>query len=320
MLVRIYGFALNRKELPLDVPASEILKYLFENPNLSSTDTLRWITTTVDIANPESKNTERWALGVLLKVRDSSRFTKVATRNGKLNVTSEVLRENENLIEANCFLMNPVKATGIYSHYRGAGSLQYDFQKIFQKALRKIQKMMKEEFDAGNALQKFPKDARKRLDGHVIADTILLHGDPKEFISRFKKINTANLKLVSEEITDDVFSGLRSKVKSQKLQVAFSDGAEPSRIAESIHKAIHDTGALSEATVQGIDENDFHRTMSFDKNPIVLSEFDHSSVMSDFNLQEDTAATDMPKLEISKVLVKLATTDKIWPLLSPDEK
>jgi hypothetical protein len=319
MLVRIYGFALNRKELPLDIPASKILEHLHENPNIGSSDTLRWITTTVDITKPESTNTQQWILGVLLKVRDSSRFTKVATRNGKLSITSEVLRDHENLIEANCFLMNPTKATGIYSHYRGAGSLQYDFQRVFQRALRKIQRAMKDEFDVESPLQKLPKDARKRLDGQVIADTILLSGDPKEFISRFKKISTASLKLVSEKITDDVFFGLNSKVKSQRLQVAFSDGAEPSQIAESIHNAIHEQHALSEATVQGIDENDFHRTMSFDKNPMVLSELDHSLVMSDFNLEEDTAASDMPKLAISKALIKVAKAGHIWPLLNPDE-
>jgi hypothetical protein len=194
MIVRIYGFALNRKELPPDIPASAILQFLKENSNLSSNETLRWIVTTTKIEDPKSKNVADWFLGVLLKVRDSSRFTKVAVRDGKLNITSEVLRENESLIEANCFLLNPSKGTGIYSHYRGAGSLQYDFQKVFQKTLRKLQKILKKKFD-DDVTKVAQKRLRQRLDGHVVVDTLLLSGDPKDVISRFKRINNASLKL-----------------------------------------------------------------------------------------------------------------------------
>jgi hypothetical protein len=320
MVVRIYGFALNRKELPPDIPASEILQHLKENSNLSSNETLRWIVTTTKIEDPKSKNITDWFLGVLLKVRDSSRFTKVAVRDGKLNITSEVLRENESLIEANCFLLNPSKGTGIYSHYRGAGSLQYDFQKVFQKTLRKLQKILKEKFD-GDGTKDTQKGLRQRLDGHVVVDTLLLRGDPKDVISRFKRINTASLKLISEETVDTLFSGLKSKVTSRKLQVAFSNDAEPSQIAEVIHTAMHAVdNEISEASVQGIDEHDFHRTMSFDSNPMILAEFDYANVMSDFNLQEDTAPASILTLELSRQLVRLASTDQIWRLLNPEEK
>jgi hypothetical protein len=321
MIVRIYGFALNQKELPPDIPASEILQYLRENSNLNSNETLRWIVTTTKIEDPKSKNMTDWFLGVLLKVRDSSRFTKVALWDGKLNITSEVLRDDESLLEANCFLLNPNKGTGIYSHYRGAGSLQYDFQKVFQKTLRKLQKILKEKFDE-DVTKITQKTLRQRLDGRVLVDNILLLGNPKDVISRFKRINTASLKLTSEETVDTLFSGLKSKVTSRKLQVAFSNDAEPSQIAEVIHGAIHAAAnhQISEASVQGIDEHDFHRTMSFDSNPLILSEFDYSKVMSDFNLQEDTAPANVLNLELSQQLIKLASTDQIWRLLNPEEK
>jgi hypothetical protein len=321
MLVRIYGFALNRKELPPDIPTSEILEYLQSNSNLISQDTLRWIIATAKIANPNSQTTTNWFLGVLLKVRDASRFTKVALRDGKLNITSEVLRENEKLLEANCFLLNPTKATGIYSHYRGAGSLQYDFQKVFQRTLRILQKKLRNKYEEDNTEGISQKEKRKRLEGRVVVDALLLRGDPKEVISKFKRIKNASLKLIGEDTKFSLFSGMQSKVISRKLQVSFSDDAEPSQIAEVIHGAIHAPDQeISEASVQGIDEHDFHRTMSFDTNPMILGEFDYSNVMKDFNLQEDTAADNILCLEISQQLIRLASTDQIWRLLNPEEK
>ncbi|ACB74469.1 hypothetical protein [Opitutus terrae] len=59
---------------------------------------------------------QHW-LGVVLKVKDQTRFCQVSKQEGKITLSAKELEDGSKLVEVNFFLLDPTTGNGIYQYY-----------------------------------------------------------------------------------------------------------------------------------------------------------------------------------------------------------
>lgn len=315
MRLRIFGFSFEKRKMPPLIDPNAVFTSLEASPTLESPGSLRFGVTKIGVKVPSEDNSEDWWLGVLLKVRDSKRFSKLTQKDGKRVMTSELLSGDDSLAEANVFIANPHTGAGLYAHHHQSASLNNEFGKVFSKEFYRIRDCALEQIDGDETLiGKARKQARQKYFGHLWLENLVLQESFKQLVASMRQVKTARVRLATVSTSKKLFAGRTWKPESEAIEFKIPADALPAEVGESLQIALTQT-EITKASVTGIDDKGRERTYAANSNPYVLEEFDYDDITKDFELDLDDWIESLKKTTLVSEMVKVAQRPSVWSLL-----
>lgn len=299
MNIRIYGFQIDRKQLPPAMSASHIFSAIEANAGkpVDKNGLVRMSATSADWEFDQKAET--WWAGMILRARDTKSFNQLNEENGKLKLTSKQL-EGGKIAEICYFIANKTTGSGLLASYHTGPGLP-----VFSAFASKLFNDARSEFlkiallSALTAKEKKITNANYR--GKLRFTQLVRSEDLKTLLKQLKKVSSMEIQYSAVAANGSRFSRLKASAITEAIKLSFPAGfALEDEIADEL---ISELGANQEmeAKVFGKDERGAKMVVSSDllRNKMIFAESDYDEMLGDLELSLDDWA---PTIQGSKVV------------------
>ncbi len=311
MKIKVYGFKFDAKIFPKAMQVTDVFEYMQKTAGASSGKLYRF--GTEKISTPQDNPEKEWWGGMVLKIRNSSAFTKLTEADGKAILTAETLEDNERLVELTYFVAHPKTGSGLLAHHYHGTSLA-----AFSAGCRRAFVRAKREALTEACKDKLAKEIReihKDFKGKLNLDQLCMDTDLKTLVKQLKRVSTFELRLTTLETQEKFLRGVIEKAKHETIKIAFPPDLDVDELADDAF-GLSEMDTVSEIKVSGYDEKNIHHAFFKGQNPLVFFEFDYDDVMKGLQLDLNDWATSIQDSNMIKKLVAVASGKSTHKLLS----
>jgi hypothetical protein len=227
-----------------------------------------------------------WA-GVFLTIKNARRFITSQTTEDGLNITTQYLEENNDLVDVNLFTVNPQNGIGLYQFYQGSAHITAFGRHCDNLYIRHSAEVNRE--------------ARLRQSSYL---------NPSDYAARLetlKSVNNVEYEFTTLIVSNDMLRPASGHVKREKFRVFFDyRNSDTGLIAEIAEYAKRHIEKLRRFNIEGRDYDGNEVTYRLDQ-PSVFSEMEFDDFQIDFKLKHQDAETALQQSHSLRELLKLTT-------------
>lgn len=236
---------------------------------------------------------------------------------GRQVLTTEMLKENQSLVEASFFVANPRTGAGLFAHHYQAAPLHSGLFVLFSNSFQALQEG--EMKAATEDEQLSDADRKKRhldLKGQIWPQQLVMEEGFKKLVASLKSVSTIKVRLATVSSAKRLFQGYGFMPERETCEFKIPKGALPAEIAECLDHALT-THQLTDAKVTGLTSNDTETNVSKDKNknPQVFDIQDYDELMKGFELDISDYMKTLLQAKVIKHLIAIARGRSVWQLL-----
>lgn len=299
MKIKVYGFKFTKSKLPKAMKATDVFAFMKAAAGSKLGKLYRFGTHTVAFGDDKSQ----WWGGMILKVRDSSAFTKLTQKGGKTILTAETLAENEQLVELTYFVAHPETGSGLLAHHYHGTSLP-SFGRVCRRVFLAAQRKARALALSGKSTAE-QKALRKTFVGDLVLEQLCNDTNLKDLIKELKRVSSFELRLATLETKEKFLQGIVEKASNEIIKLTFPPDTDVDELADDAVK-LADSEEVAEIKVSGYDAKKNHREYFKDQNPLVFHEFDYDEIMKGLVLDLDDWATSISGSNAIKKLLAIA--------------
>jgi hypothetical protein len=299
MKIKVYGFKFNQRKLPTAMKATDAFAAMQSATGVKLGEIYRVGAHPVVLQGGQSQ----WWGGMVLKVRDSSAFTKMTKKAGKTILTAETLAENEQLVELTYFVAHPETGSGLLAHhYHGTSLTSFGnvCRRVFAAAQRKARLAA-----LGTTPSAEHKALRKTYAGELFLEQLCNDTNLKDLIKELKRVSSFELRLATLETKETFLKGVIEKASNEVIKLTFPPEADVEGLADDAVN-LADAEEVAEIKVSGYDAKKNYREYFRDQNPLVFHEFDYDDIMKGLVLDLDDWAASISGSSAIKKLLSIA--------------
>lgn len=316
MTIKVFGFNFDITKAPATINIQQVLKSLAGTPTLMGELNIRHGVFQMPVKTPDGKRDLDWWAGIVLKVRDSKLFTMLTENQGKQILTTEMLKENQSLVEASFFVANPRTGAGLFAHHYQSAPLIGGFFPILMKEFKLLQEEIEKSIVEDSSLDaRERKQKLKATKGFIWPSQLVLPQQFKQLVASMKKATTVTVKLSSVTSGHSLFRGCSFTPEKETREYKLPVDALPSELAESLSASIQNN-EIKDARVAGLDRNGHEVAFWKDKNPYIFDVVDYDKTMAGFELDIENYVKTLYSSKIIAHLIKLSRGKTTWELLN----
>lgn len=299
MKIKVYGFKFTKAKLPKAMQAKDVFAYMKAAAGAKLGKLYRFGAHSVAYGEDKSE----WWGGMILKVRDSSAFTKLTQKGGKTILTAETLAENEQLVELTYFVAHPETGSGLLAHhYQGTSLPAFGgvCRRVFIAAQRKARALAM----SGKTTAE-QKALRIIFVGELVLEQLCNDTDLKSLVKELKRVSSFELRLATLETKEKFLQGIAEKASNEVIKFTFPPGTDVEGLADDAVE-LSESEEVAEIKVTGYDSKKNRREYFKDQNPLVFSEFDYDEIMKGLVLDLDNWPSSITGSTAIKKLLAIA--------------
>jgi len=301
MKMRVYGFGWNPEFAPKAVLPAAVFERITEVPGREFGSHLAAVTKLGD-----------WWGGLLLKIRDARKFTRLRKEDGVLVLSAHELENDERLAETNFFVAHESNGHGLYCHHYLSASLLGDFGYYCSSRFAEMVKARKEKRLEEDP--KLPTAHRNAFRGRLVLEQILKPGSFDNYVRELRQINTLEANLVTFKLTNRHFAPLAMQAKRKKIILGFDPNAHMGQIASAIVECRHD-GLIDKAKVVGKDQSGREQTYRTNNDAALFGEYEYDDVVANLSVRFDDMEGSIRRSDLIARLLETANDPKVKRLL-----
>ncbi len=300
MMVKVLGFNWRPGKT---IFLQEFLNYLVAEQSLTRDNFIMGVT----------KIEGYWA-GVLLTIRDQTQFCKIRTDGGDFTITAEGLKEGENPVEVNFFLIKGSTGRGIYQHYHHSSSLN-----IFCKFSRY--------FYGEYKTTRINADIKPAMSQKQIAACHTKYQNTLRFsfwvrpqalpeaLALLKEIHTLDVQIESVEVKEKDFLPIAQISKSVRHRFRFEKQTSAEKIRSVIRGFLKTREDIETLSVEGIDGEGDDLILKLENNLDRLAVMDYEEVVKDLIIRSSDLQETIENSAMVKKLLTIAKSPDISAML-----
>ena len=319
MKIRVYGFRFLKDEMPARMQATDAFAYMEVHAGRQVGKLYRCAAKKLTLKGV--KGEEDWWGGIILKIRDAKKFTKLVNKDGKLVFTTSDLAEGERLAEINFFLAHGETGAGIYAHHYQSASLSsfgWLARKNFDEA-RKWKMDHEPLLKDPDAKAKDKKRLRAGYKGKLTIEQLARQEDFRALVKNLKKVKSFEVSLGTVTTKERWFRNVIKRADSEKITFYFPPDVDVDALSSDIGLALNGVlkdAALEDAKVVGTAPTGKPETVLFGTNALVLAEVDYDDLMADLSLDLSDWAGSISNSPVIAHLHKIVSSRSVHSLLT----
>jgi hypothetical protein len=274
MKIKVYGFKFDKAKLPKAMKAVDLFDRMSAAAGSKLGIRYRYGAKLVSVGEGEAA--VQWWGGMILKVRDSSAFTKLTEKDGKTILSAETLADNEKLVELTYFVAHPETGSGLLAHHYHGTSLMA-FAGVCQRVFSQLQKASRATALADKTTAEKKKIA-KEFKGVLELQQLCNDTDLKSLVKQLKRVSSFELTLATLETKEKFLQGVSEKASNEIIKFTFPPETDIDGLADDAEE-LSKQDEVAAIKVVGYDSKKNRREYLNDQNPLVFHEADYDKAM-----------------------------------------
>jgi hypothetical protein len=258
-------------------------------------------------------------VGLLLRPKESKKFCKIKTGQGKFTVTAEQLEAGTNLADFNFFIINPSTGRGLYQYYHRSTATS-EFLQILKHRWnsQRVPRFTKaiENTNTEEARKAVKKSFRRNLKGRLVyrADSF---AKKLGTISRFTSLDFSIGTTIRNEgrfLLSSDFSPAKDELRGLSAQIRFAQTANMNQVRTLI-SGLANAHKLDRARVDGEDENGIEVYYKLYNDADIFEEYNFDEMVNLLEISSDDLSGTVKKANLVAKLLELCQQPHISAML-----
>lgn len=262
-----------------------------------------------------SKRDGHW-IGVLIKIKDIRSFCKLKKTGESFTLTSQLLEDDDKMVDVNFFVINESTGKGLYQHYHQSSwinSFSHFCKLEYDKETSARKKALEEQAAAENWTKKKLKAALRELKG-LRYEIIPKPGSFPQFVRQMERIKKISFEFNTYEPTYKPMQALSRYSKRDSHSFSFSKTIDMKSLKDDFLKHVSE-GAYKRARVEGMDPGEMEVVYNLTRNYDYFGEYEYDEIISEAELDFENILDSLEKSPMIERLLKLANKPAVKRIL-----
>ena len=220
-----------------------------------------------------SKRDGHW-IGVLIKIKDIRSFCKLKKTGESFTLTSQLLEDDDKMVDVNFFVINESTGKGLYQHYHQSSwinSFSHFCKLEYDKATSARKKMLEDQAGTENWTKKKLKAALRELKS-LRYEIIPKPGSFPEFVRQMQRIKKISFEFSTYEPTYKPMQALSRYSKRNSHSFSFGSKIDMKSLTNDFLKYVSE-GVYKRARVEGVDPGEIEVVYNLTRNYDYFGEY-----------------------------------------------